>query len=116
MLKKVLQDLPDTYIMLDALDECAVAEHQLLLDFIELVSQWKNIRLHFLVTSQLQDPFTARLPLLAKQINLNNKNAMKDDITIFITNQLQTNHALKHWAPQEKEKIRTTLMRRGNDM
>ncbi|KAJ7261419.1 ankyrin repeat-containing domain protein [Mycena rebaudengoi] len=66
LLQKLLGELGRTYIVLDALDECSAKDHQILVEFIQTILSWAEVRLHILVTSQRREIFTETFPSLER--------------------------------------------------
>jgi hypothetical protein len=80
----------ETYIILDALDECR--ERQELLDDIETFAEWRTERLHILATSRREKEIEERIePLIHDQGRICIQSALvNDDIRAYTHERLQT--------------------------
>ncbi|KAF7365666.1 p-loop containing nucleoside triphosphate hydrolase [Mycena venus] len=101
ILEKLLRRLGDTYLILDALDECKAADHDRLVDFIRKLSGWSDFQLHVLVTSQPRDIFEKAFMLLQNlsQITIH-AYTTSDDIRLYISNELASKSELQLWKPE----------------
>ncbi|KAF8193068.1 hypothetical protein K438DRAFT_1674666, partial [Mycena galopus ATCC 62051] len=97
MLRELLDELGRTYIILDALDECADGDSSRLVSLISELNAWTQTPLHLLITSQPRDIFTKRfkgLNCITLEVNVT-----QPDIEFFIANELQSNSNLQIWQP-----------------
>lgn len=103
-----------TYIVLDALDECA--EQNKLLSFIDEITDWRLGTLHILATSRpdrlIHGHLTSRL---SDVINI--QSAFVDaDIRIYIRECLRSDFKLCRWPLEVKEEVEMSLMEGANGM
>ncbi|KAJ7091786.1 ankyrin repeat-containing domain protein [Mycena epipterygia] len=98
LLKKLLGELDHTYLVLDALDECSPEDHDNLVDFIQTVLSWVEVRLHLVVTSQGRAIFTEKFTSLERYSQmLLQEETTSMDIRRYLSSQLASKSALKHW-------------------
>ncbi|KAJ7020640.1 hypothetical protein C8F04DRAFT_1274856 [Mycena alexandri] len=113
ILKRLLQDLGRTYIILDALDECDAAGFNQLVNLVAMLRLWTATPLHLLLTSQTRPVFTRGFEG-SPRINLEFE-LQQADIKLFITSELDTNFDLAAWKSQEK-KVVDGIARKSNGM
>jgi hypothetical protein len=117
-LKEIVEGFDETYIILDALDECS--DRQELLDNVEEIQGWGLSQLHMLLTSRRLTDIEETLNLLTDSQNrICIQSALVDaDILTYIHNRLQNDRLLKRWRykPQVQEEIKTTLMKKADGM
>ncbi|KAK2781391.1 hypothetical protein FQN53_000582 [Emmonsiellopsis sp. PD_33] len=113
-LREVINDAGQTYIIVDALDECD--EWEKLLEVIEQVYQWNIGNLHLLVTSRrekiIEDTFHG---FVESQVCLQTKH-VDNDIGLLVREQLQTDRRLQRWPTESKRKIEQKLVDGANGM
>ncbi|KAF8193116.1 ankyrin repeat-containing domain protein [Mycena galopus ATCC 62051] len=97
LLYKLLPELGQTYIVLDALDECDSTNFTRLMALVSMLRAWTKTSLHLLITSQPRDVFTKGFNDIS-QIGLN-FNVTQEDIQSFVASELQTNSELAAWQP-----------------
>lgn len=117
-LRQMMTSLGDTYIILDALDECT--ERDELLEEIEEVVSWKDANLHLLITSRREkDIDEALTPLSDRRNRIAIQSALVDaDIRTYIHGRLQVDRKLKRWQKRSnvQTEIEDTLTRKANGM
>lgn len=115
-LKEMLGQLKHTYIILDALDECAGSEQTQLLDLIAGLVNWNCSNLHLLVTSRMEWGIEVCLkPLAPDQVNLDA--AMVDqDIQIYLHGILRSDRLLGKWGYEGRMLIEESLTAHANGM
>ena len=59
VLRSIIQELPEVYVVLDALDECA--QHEELMQTLKAIAGWKLQNLHLLVTSRREHAIESTL-------------------------------------------------------
>ncbi|KAL8668405.1 MAG: hypothetical protein Q9168_006962 [Polycauliona sp. 1 TL-2023] len=118
VLKKMVLVIPQSYIVLDALDECQSRE--ILLEAIEHVAAWQHEGLHILVTSRCEADLKESLEPLAHESGTMNiqSAAMDEDIRRYIRTRLSDKSPLKRWQkrPEVQGEITTTLMEKADGM
>ena len=110
--------LGDTYIILDALDECE-DRHELLPNLEQIVS-WEDVNLHVLVTSRREiDIDEALTPFSSSRNRINIHNTLVNaDIRTYVHDRLQVDRKLKRWQKDlnTQREIEDTLMRKADGM
>ncbi|KAA6409051.1 MAG: vegetative incompatibility het-e-1 [Lasallia pustulata] len=118
VLKEVVEGFDETYIVLDALDECSDREE--LLECIEEIQGWKLRQFHMLVTSRwLIDIKESLEPLTEPRGRICIQSALVNaDIRTYVHEKLQNDRCLKRWSskPEVQEEIETALMQKADGM
>lgn len=113
-----MTSLEDTYIILDALDECA--ERDELLTDLEAIISWEDASLHVLTTSRREKDIEEVLTTLSDTRNrISIQSALVNaDIRTYIHYRLQIDRKLKKWQklPKVQLEIEDTLMRKADGM
>ena len=112
--QRILDGFSSTFIILDALDECA--EREKLLNWIQTFILWKdiNLGLHLIVTSrpeqEIEDKFKSYhyLDLVEESEN--------HDLQAYLDYQLQNDSDLKKWNSGIQDQIKLTLMKQADGM
>ena len=117
-LHQMMTSLVDTYIILDALDECD-DRHELLSNIEQIVS-WEDVNLHVLVTSRREiDIDEALTPLSSprNRISIQSK-SVNADIHTYVHDRLQVDRKLKRWKKDVnmQREIEDTLMKKADGM
>ena len=107
-LQQMLGKFEETFIILDALDECKEREELLLL--LEKLNSWEIEKLHVLVTSRrerdieeaLESLVTSEICLQSALVNI--------DIHTHISERLQNDSILRKWPTNVRGEIERTLM------
>ena len=117
-LHQIMESFEETFIILDALDECS--ERGELLEGLEEFYHWTDVNLHILSTSRREKDIEERLePLTHCQgkipidsIHVNN------DIRAYVHGKLQTELKLKRWCkePRVQREIEDALMEKADGM
>ena len=113
----MIASVGDTYIVLDALDEC-VEQDELLRD-LEKFCSWEGVDLHVLVTSRREPDIEEALTLLCDSRNRISIHELVDvDIRTYIQDRLQFDPKLKKRQkdPKLQLEIKDTLMTKANGM
>lgn len=114
MLREILASFCDTYVVIDALDECA--DRTGLLHLFEQVVSWKIERLHFLVTSREMREIEETLVPLAFRKIIFERSVVNRDIEILLDDRLEKNPKLKRFPEVYKIKAKKTLLDQANGM
>ena len=114
LLCQMLESFDSTYILLDALDECADRED--LLNFIEALMGWNAVGLHILATSRKENDITTSLePLVTCQLCV--QGALVDaDIHVYILDRLSNDVKLRKWSANVQKEVEDALMRGAEGM
>jgi ankyrin repeat protein len=107
-LQHILRDFQQTFIILDALDECK--EREALLKLLENTMDWKVENLHILATSRRERDIEETLaPLATNQICIQSA-LVNADIHVHICDRLQNDPKLNKWPANVQREIEKTLM------
>lgn len=113
-----MTSLGDTYVILDALDECADRDE--LLTDLEEVTSWGDANLHVLTTSRREkDIEEALTPLSDRQNRIAIQSALVNaDICTYIHDRLQVDRKLRRWQkhPNVQREIEDKLTRKADGM
>lgn len=115
-LEQILKEFKETFIILDALDECT--EREELLDTISRIAKWDLSHLHVLATSRNEREIDeAFISWLSEQDRVSIQNSMvNDDIRSYVEKVLQTDPRMNRWPPTARDEIQTALMSKANGM
>ncbi|KAI9856111.1 MAG: hypothetical protein M1813_009229 [Trichoglossum hirsutum] len=117
-LRQMVQTFDETFIILDALDECK--KRQELLEDIEIFAEWKTERLHILVTSRREKDIEERIePLIHDEGRICiQSTAVNHDIRAYTHERLQTDWGLRRWQkkPEVQQEIKETLVNKAGGM
>lgn len=118
LLREIIEQLQETLIIVDALDECK--ERDKILAVIEEIIGWRLDNLHILATSRKEPGIEKSMKILSEEqerigiqgVQVNN------DICAYIHNRIRTDRNLKKW--QEKagaqQEIEETLISKADGM
>ena len=107
-LRRIFEQLGESYIILDALDESKDREE--LLEWIQQVSNWGLKNVHILVTSRKENDIDDALSsLLTCQIRMQST-LIDADIVAFVRDKLVQDPKLKKWPDKVRAEIETTLI------
>ena len=106
-LRDNLRDSPETFIVLDALDECT--ELQTLLNVIEMISEWQIPSLHLVCASRRERQIVEAFSQLhVVETSIQNKQ-VDADIGLLVDDQLEHDAQLRQWPSDIKKEIKTAL-------
>jgi hypothetical protein len=117
-LQAMIQDLPQIYVVLDALDECA--QRAELMEMFETMVGWKLPNMHLLVTSQRERDIESSLEGFVDPRNsicLQSK-VVDKDIQQYARQRLSDDKRLSKWGkdPALRQEIETALMEGSKGM
>ena len=116
-LKQLVQSFGDTFIILDALDECK--ERQRLMPSLEEMAGWKISSLHMLFTSRKEKDIEESLStILTEEQRICIQSAVvEDDIRNYVRTRIRTDRDLRKWQkPEVQTEIETVLMEKAGGM
>ena len=117
-LHQMMESFEETFIILDALDECS--ERQELLEDIEEFNHWTDVNLHILSTSRREKDIEERIEPLAHDKGRKHIDSMhvNEDIRAYVHEKLQTDLKLKRWhkKPEVQQEIENALMDKADGM
>ena len=117
-LRQMMASLEDTYMILDALDECA--ERDELLSDLEQILSWEDANLHMLTTSRReQDIVESLTPLSDSRNRIDIQSTLVSaDIRTYVHDRLQVDRKLRRWQkdPKVQLEIEKTLVEKADGM
>ncbi|PQE30458.1 P-loop containing nucleoside triphosphate protein [Rutstroemia sp. NJR-2017a WRK4] len=118
ILKCVMKDFENIYLIVDGLDEFPRADRTVLLDIIKEIHQWKLS--HILATSTPEEDIAHGLLTLTQsggsfQKVMIQKSVSKDDIVNFVAKNVN-NFEGEHWTPELKSEVAHSVARQANGM
>ncbi|KAH7359929.1 hypothetical protein BKA66DRAFT_562105 [Pyrenochaeta sp. MPI-SDFR-AT-0127] len=115
---RTMQQLPQVYIMLDALDECA--QRKELTEMIEAIVGWQLSNVHLIVTSRRERDIEISLKgFIDSQNSINLQSEVVDkDIQQYIRQRLSDDRGLRKWGKDAAlwQEIETALMKGSKGM
>jgi hypothetical protein len=113
-LANIIGGFQQTYIVVDALDECT--EREELLGLIEEIINWKIDTLHILVTSRKEREIEQCLKdLVSNQMDIQSS-LVATDIQIHVHEKLHQDLKLRKWSEKVLAEIETELTERAHGM
>ena len=117
-LHQMMRGFEETYLVIDALDECLKRDE--LLTNIEQLTSWKDANLHILTTSRKEREIEESIELLTdNQERICIQSALvSDDIRAYVRDRLRTDRGLRRWQKQPKvqQEIEDMLMDKADGM
>lgn len=113
-LRDNLRGCAETFVVLDALDECT--ELQSLLDVIAMISGWQIPGLHWVCTSRRERQIVEAFDQL-HVIETSIQNEKVDaDIGLLVDNELEHDTQLRQWSTEVKSEIKIALAKGSQGM
>lgn len=118
VLHQMIRELPQSYLILDALDECA--DRAVLMGLIEDIAEWRFENLHVLFTSRKEHDIESSLESIVdapSTICLETK-LVDGDIQKYVRQRLSDDRRLKKWQkdPVMSHEIEDRLMKGAHGM
>jgi hypothetical protein len=117
-LRQMLEEFDESFIIIDALDECS--ERDEILTYVEEMGGWHMETLHILVTSRRQGDIESCLDLLVNEHGrLSIEGALvNEDIRTYIRRRLQGDRKFRRWREdlQILQEIESALMNKVDGM
>ena len=114
----MIQAFDETFIILDALDECK--ERQELLEDTNGFAKWKTEKLHILSTSRREKDIEERIESFVNDQEkiCTQSDLVNDDMRAYVHGRLQTDGGLRRWQkePEVQQEIERTLMDKADGM
>ncbi|KAF2250795.1 hypothetical protein BU26DRAFT_517582 [Trematosphaeria pertusa] len=118
VLRLMIPELPQAYVVLDALDECA--QRAELMETLEIIAGWRLQNLHLLVTSRRERAIESTLEeIVDDQRRICLQSALVDkDIQRYIRQRLATDKTLQKWTKDDgvRQEIESVLRDGANGM
>lgn len=120
-LKSVLKLLGQTFLVIDALDECPIGDKDKsrtkVLTLLTEISGWALPNIHVLVTSRKEPDIDMALAPLVNLSSISIQTIkVQLDIHRYIKSQLDNDLELKKWSSSIKEEIENTLIEKAHGM
>ena len=117
-LQQLIPEFPQSFIILDALDESKDRDE--LMDIITTITNWKIQNTHVIVTSRKEpdiETFLEDFVQSGHYVSLENK-TVDEDIQKYVRKRLADDKELKRWSsdPEMQLQIEKTLMEKSNGM
>jgi hypothetical protein len=112
-LRRIVEAIPHTYIILDALDECPELDE--LLEFLNEVAEWKLDGLHTLVTSRQLSAIDEALDMVGTQRVALQSKFVDPDIETYVRTRLRVDRRLK-WPSNVQDEIEKCLTKGAGGM
>lgn len=118
VLREIIQQFQEVFIVLDALDECGESEK--FLEVIECVIGWEIDGAHVLLTSCQEHNIERRMNKICKEkdrVGVRGEE-VQNDISIYVRSEIRTDPNLKQWQkwPGLQKEIEETLIGKADDM
>ena len=114
LLKELVIGCKKSYIVIDALDECAA--HGKLFDVINVIHGWQISSFHLLVTSRSEQRIVAEMQNHSPQEIYISPDLIGNDIISYINFTIGNEHELNRWDPSTQVYIKATLVNGANGM
>jgi hypothetical protein len=123
-LKSIVEESGEVYLILDALDECpeegrqpGEEERREILAWLKEIHAFSLPNLHILVTSRKETDIEYTLSTeLASTLVCIEDAKNKEDIRLYVTNQINDDRRLKTLRDDVKEEVKNTLMKKAGGM
>ncbi len=119
VIKSLLEEGNQTFIIIDALDECpsTTSERADLLDLVRRIHSWAQPNLHLLVTSRkevdIREALESIITLGPISIQAGN---IESDIRKYVRSQLESDSKLKKWQGEIRTEIEDSLVKGADGM
>lgn len=117
VLRLMIQELLQAFVVLDALDECA--QRTELMEILQTIAGWRLQNLHLLVTSRREPDIESTLEeFVDDQSRICLQSALVDkDIQLYVQHRLATDKTLQKWRKDDiRQEIETVLSDKANGM
>lgn len=116
-LHDILLSIPETYIILDALDECS--EHEDLFEILRTIANWQYLRMHIILTSRYDRDIEDSVHEFTDPIDIVKfeRHKVDEDIRAYVIQRMQDDKGLRKWNdPELREEIEIALMNGAQGM
>ncbi|KAF8326451.1 ankyrin repeat-containing domain protein [Amanita rubescens] len=116
LLMELLQGFEQTYVVIDALDECDDDYCKLFDTVIKVIHKWKLPHFHLLVTSRRERDIIMNMEeLVPTELHLSAE-LVGSDIISYINSAVENDSGLKRWSPEIQGVIKNSLISGANGM
>ncbi|PSN68860.1 hypothetical protein BS50DRAFT_490228, partial [Corynespora cassiicola Philippines] len=116
--KQIIQEIPQVYLILDALDECR--EREELMDMLESMAGWQLQNLHVLLTSRKERDIETSLAtfIVPEKFVCLQSDIVNRDIQKYILQRLSDDKSLNKWQKDAaiRQEIENTLIKGAHGM
>lgn len=114
IIKDLLKEFKDVYIVIDALDECE--QHEDILQWIKGLFESRSDRLHLFASSRQDHRFQRDLECLASSILNLGEQTFEKDIEIYIHERLGTDPRMMKWPSDVQDGIKQSLVKNAGGL
>ncbi|KAF8326443.1 ectomycorrhiza-induced ankyrin-domain/NACHT-domain-containing protein [Amanita rubescens] len=116
LLMELLQGFGQTYVVIDALDECDDDYHKLFDTVIKVIHKWQLPHFHLLVTSRREQDIIMNMEeLVPTELHLSAE-LVGSDIISYINSAIENDGRLKRWSSEIQQDIKDSLISGANGM
>ncbi|KAF8351877.1 ectomycorrhiza-induced ankyrin-domain/NACHT-domain-containing protein, partial [Amanita rubescens] len=116
LLLELLQGFGQTYVVIDALDECDDDYCKLFDTVIKVIHKWQLPHFHLLVTSRREQDIIMNMEeLVPTELHLSAE-LVGSDIKSYINSAVKNDGRLKRWSPEIQQIIKNLLISGANGM
>jgi hypothetical protein len=116
LLMRLLQDFGQTYVIIDALDECGNDYDQLFDKVIKVIHGWQLVHFHLLVSSRREEGIIINMEEMAPTQICLTADLVGNDITSYIDSAVVNAPRFKKWGSAVQQDIRNALIGGANGM
>jgi hypothetical protein len=116
LLMELLQGFGETYVVIDALDECDDDYHKLFDTVIKVIHKWQLPHFHLLVTSRREQDIVMNMEELDPTELYLSAELVGSDIISYINSAVENDGRLKRWSPEIQHVIKNSLISGANGM
>jgi len=110
LLVELLEDFEQTYVVIDALDECGHNYYQLFNQVIKVIHGWQLPHLHLLVTSRTEESIINNMKEMAPTEIYLSTALIGSDITSYIHSAVENDPRFKEWGPAIQQQVVNALI------
>jgi hypothetical protein len=117
-----IEELPQTYIIIDAVDECHIASdvespRDRVLALLEKLAALRLSNARICVTSRPEADIRASLGSIASHsISLHDQSGQKDDITDYVSFIVHSDRNMRRWMEEDKQLVIEALSQKADGM
>jgi hypothetical protein len=118
-LKALVENSVQSFIVIDALDECPKTDGKRdnLLETLQKISRFTMPQLHLLVTSRAEEDITHAINAMPKfEVESVSKSLVDRDIVTYVKQELGSDPTMKGWPQDIKAKVEYVLTTKSNGM
>ena len=116
LLVELLEDFEQTYMVIDALDECGHNYHQLFNQVIKVIHGWQLPHLHLLVTSRTEKSIIINMKEMASTEIYLSAELVGSDIISYVHSAVENDPRYMEWGQTIQEQVENALISNANGM